>query len=1044
MHPQREELAAYLVGSLPESGAHVVEGHVQSCPECEATLNLLGNRSDTMLEKLRGGPPAVSADAESACRAMVEVIKDLGRDPTIPGAAAATPEAAELGSLREYKLLKKLGEGGMGAVYRALHTKLDKIVALKVLPGGRMQNSDAVARFEREMKAVGKLRHPNIVGAFDAGEANGMHFLVMELVDGENLSALIKQHAPLAVADACELVRQAAVGLQEAHEHGMVHRDIKPSNLMLTVERRKGLTTGTVKVLDMGLALLDASQPGGGDLTGTGQLMGTLHYMAPEQANDTHAVDIRADIYGLGVVLYELLTGKIPLEAKRNQSIVSKLMALTNDPTPSIGELRRDLPPSLIGLVDLMLAKKPGERPAAPDDVATALEPFAVEHHIAALLDPTAVRAPRAVASANSSSVSFTIKPTAATTVAARRSPPRIPPRVALGFAGAAAFFIALGVWFVVRDKDGKEIARVEAPEGSSISIVTPESSTTLPTKKAPVPTITSPAKTADVVRPLVEQSQYVETAEFAAWKQKVAGLSPPEQLAAILAKLKELNPGFDMQVVKHKIEGGVVTVLKLPTDQISDISPLRALSGLASLELTDGTVGDARKDAIDLMPLSSLPLRHLVLIGKRISDLAALRGLKLTSLKLARTRVTDLTPLQGMPLQALDGDEPAYPEATLAALDVLQSIKTLETAFGRRFVELQNERPTLEQLVALVRELRQANPNYDGTVRRYKYVNGRITELVLDAPGLNDFSALAPLKSLESLILSRGNYWRPTNLSALSGLRPTKLGLGGCEIEDLSPFRDMPLSWLEISHTRVRDLSQLKKMPLVDLLCTNTPWRDGAATCNFLKSIPSLKTFNGKPAAEFFSDPDGVAELETLLQKLAEANPEYDRAVRSRKLENGHLTELSLDDDTLKDFSALRMLPALKVLDLGRGHTWHAKDWTFLQEMKLTGLNLTGAQIADLAPLKGMPLAELDLSHSKVLTDLLPLKGLPLKKLRLDGDVPVTDLTPLTTLPLVELQFDKLDPQRDAPILNSINTLKMINRVPADSYWRKAGIHSP
>lgn len=519
MHPQREELAAYLDGSLAAPQADRVEGHVQACPECEATLNLLGNHSDTMLDQLRRGAPQNSADAEIACGAMIEAIKDLGRDPTNPGtAAAASPEAAELGSLREYKLLKKLGEGGMGAVYRALHTKLDKIVALKVLPGGRVQNTDAVARFEREMKAVGKLRHPNIVGAFDAGEANGMHFLVMELVDGESLSTLVKLHAPLAVADACELVRQAAVGLEEAREHGMVHRDIKPSNLMLTVEKRKGGATGIVKVLDMGLALLDASQPGGGDLTGTGQLMGTLHYMAPEQANDTHTVDIRADIYSLGVVLYELLTGRIPLEARRNEPMMTKLLALTQEPNPSIGLLRPDLPQPLIKMVDRMLAKNPAERPATPEVVATALEPYAADHHIAGLLDATAIRAQRSAAPASNSQISYAVKPAAATQQV-RRGPPQNTVRIAAGFA-AAFFFAVLGVWLIVRDKDGNEVGRIQLPEGGSLTVSPGDGKkpSTVANAPAPAPAVTT--KPAPVTVPRVTgnyrlsldgQTQYVE-----------------------------------------------------------------------------------------------------------------------------------------------------------------------------------------------------------------------------------------------------------------------------------------------------------------------------------------------------------------------------------------------------------------------------------------------------------------------------------------------------------------------------------------------------
>src|SRR5205823_10185841 len=133
--------------------------------------------------------------------------------------------------LREYCLLEKLGEGGMGTVYRALHTRLDKVVVVKVLPRWRMSTPAAVVRFQREMKAVGKLTHPNIIQATDAGEADGTHFLVMEFVAGLDLGQLLKRHGPVSVADACELARQAAVGLQHAHEHGLVHRDVKPSNL---------------------------------------------------------------------------------------------------------------------------------------------------------------------------------------------------------------------------------------------------------------------------------------------------------------------------------------------------------------------------------------------------------------------------------------------------------------------------------------------------------------------------------------------------------------------------------------------------------------------------------------------------------------------------------------------------------------------------------------------------------------------------------------------------------------------------------------------
>src|SRR5262245_43861309 len=185
--------------------------------------------------------------------------------------------------LGPYTILGPLGAGGMGAVYKALHTRLKRVVALKVLPEGRMNDPGAVARFQQEMEAIGRLDHPNIIRATDAGEAAGRHFLVMELADGLDLGQVVVRVGPASIADACELVRQAARGLQSAHERGLVHRDVKPSNLLLTVG-------GVVKVLDLGLARLARHGHGHGHaderLTASGDAMGTADFMAPEQGID--------------------------------------------------------------------------------------------------------------------------------------------------------------------------------------------------------------------------------------------------------------------------------------------------------------------------------------------------------------------------------------------------------------------------------------------------------------------------------------------------------------------------------------------------------------------------------------------------------------------------------------------------------------------------------------------------------------------------------------------------------------------------------------
>lgn len=264
--PTSETLLAYLLGNLDELSSDSILEHIEQCQKCEDTAASFDTESDSVLAGLREKVVASPYADESDYVHALSLVKAIGHDPTLAGTPAVSSvpgESPDLGSLRDYRLLSKLGEGGMGTVYKALHTKLDKIMALKVLPTDKLKDEHAITRFQREMKAVGKLEHPNIVRATDAGEVDGKHFLVMELVEGLDLSTIVHSIGPLPVADACEVVRQAAIGLQHAHEHGLVHRDIKPSNLMLNVggslrepNNRSRSERPTIKILDMGLARL--------------------------------------------------------------------------------------------------------------------------------------------------------------------------------------------------------------------------------------------------------------------------------------------------------------------------------------------------------------------------------------------------------------------------------------------------------------------------------------------------------------------------------------------------------------------------------------------------------------------------------------------------------------------------------------------------------------------------------------------------------------------------------------------------------------------
>ncbi len=268
-----------------------------------------------------------------------------------------------------YLILDKVGQGGMGMVFKARHRKLGRLGALKILPPSFTRDRGAVMRFRREFEAAAGLKHVNVVAAFEADEDRGVHYLVMDYVVGVNLDRIVAEQGPLPVHQALDYLIQSARGLEAAHEKGIIHRDIKPGNLMLD-------RAGTVRVLDLGLArIIDASNPFSktveGRITQSGTYMGSIDYMAPEQAEDAHAADHRADIYSLGCTFFFLLAGRAPFAGA---SMLKRMVAHQEHPAPSLRAVRSDVSPALEAAYQKMMAKKPEDRPASMAEVIALLQ----------------------------------------------------------------------------------------------------------------------------------------------------------------------------------------------------------------------------------------------------------------------------------------------------------------------------------------------------------------------------------------------------------------------------------------------------------------------------------------------------------------------------------------------------------------------------------------------------------------------------------------------------------------------------------------------
>ena len=284
--------------------------------------------------------------------------------------------------LGKHKLLGHLGSGGMSSVYLAEHLVMKHKRAIKVLPKSKLGNNSYLERFHREAKAIASLNHPNIVRAFDIDNEKDTHYLVMEYVDGADMQTLVRKHGPLPFAVAADYIAQSARGLHHAHEAGLIHRDVKPANILINKK-------GVVKVLDLGLALFSEETDPSLTMEYNDKVLGTADYLPPEQAINSHKIDSRADMYGLGCTLYFLLTGHAPFP---DGSIPSRIIRHQNSMPPDIRKDRPDCPGELDGVCVKMMQKDPRFRYKDCLQVAEILEAWLAKYRKETEDDPSKTR----------------------------------------------------------------------------------------------------------------------------------------------------------------------------------------------------------------------------------------------------------------------------------------------------------------------------------------------------------------------------------------------------------------------------------------------------------------------------------------------------------------------------------------------------------------------------------------------------------------------------------------------------------------------------
>lgn len=722
-HTQSEKRAAYL--------SQACAGDVALRTRIEALL-AAHSRVGQFLEH-----PVVEAEVVTALDGLIGVTSDLSYldSPTEPDS---------IGRLDHYEVLGLVGQGGTGVVLRARDTKLQRVVAIKVLNASLATSREARRRFVREARAAAAVRDPHVIDIYAVCDEGPVPYMVMEYVDGCTLEALIRERGPLDVSEVLRIGIQVATGLAAAHKQGLIHRDIKPANTLLEngVQR--------VKLTDFGLARAadDAS------LTQSGFIAGTPAYMSPEQINGD-PIDHRSDQFSLGSMLYEMTTGRAPFRAPNTAALLRRIVDEAPEP---IHEINPEVPDSLNRLIERLHAKNPADRPASATEIAESLGRMLAEVQARGA---TGQPAPER-----------------------RLSGPRrkVPIRRWLWAAAALVVFAGLGVG---------EATGVTQVRGTVIRLFFPEGTLVVEIDE---PGVSVDVEGADVVitgagvkeirlrpgrykvaaqrdgkvvhrevvtvshagRQVVRISEEVEPmAEAQAWEESVAKLAPEKQVEAVAGRLKQLNPGFDGTLASTRPEA-VVTGLRLNSDAVTDLAPLRALKHLEMLHCS-GTI-EGRGILADLSPLRGMPLSVLHLEYNPVSDLSPLEGMPLKELGLFGTKVADLTPLRGMPLVSV-----GVGKTRITDLSPLKGMK--------------------------------------------------LTHLYCDLTPVHDLSPLEGMP-LEALLVPST---RVSDLSPLRGMPLGELAVDHTLVADLSILQGMPLKVIRCNFQNERDAEVLRSLTTLE-----------------------------------------------------------------------------------------------------------------------------------------------------------------------------------------------------------------------------------